>query len=229
MKRYWTRITLGAFGIFVLGMVIVNAGRQGVDHIKQHVMQQTVRLNGNVAPFQVDNRRLGMLTEVEMDPERSERFPFINLTVELDSNLAAADLGECILLARDLEALKGDKGLHCAAGLSRDSLVEMGLVSFEPSGESVGIYIPASDLEEIPWFNHASRENSNLSPGEGSLDLRANAAGAFMLIKDEKGRPVFQLNADSQGAFIQIRDSNGKEVVRFRADQQGVIGNINSD
>ena len=228
MKRYWTRITLGALGIFALGMLVVSAGRQGVEHIKQHVMQQTVRLAGNGAPFQVDNRRLGMLTQVEMDPERSENFPFVTLTVLLDSSLAAANLGDCTLLARDLESLKSDKGLHCAVGMSRDSLVEMGLVTFEPSGETVGIFIPTADLEAVPGFTHAGREHAS-SPSEGSLDLRANAAGAFMLIKDEKGRPVFQLNADSQGAFIQIRDSNGKEVVRFRADQQGVIGNIDSN
>jgi hypothetical protein len=60
------------------------------------------------------------------------------------------------------------------------------------------------------------------------MSLAATAAGAFMLIRDEKGRPVFQLNADSTGAFIQIRDSNGKEVVRFRADSQGIKGRIDN-
>ena len=225
MKRYWTRITLGALGIFALGMVVVSAGRRGVEHIKQHVMQQTVRLD---APFQVDNRRLGMLTQVEMDPERSEHFPFISLTVMLDSSLATANLGDCILLARDLESLKSEDGLHCAVGMSRDSLMEMGVVTFEPSGESVGLFIPTADLEEIPGFNRAARAPV-ASPGEGSLNLRADGSGAFMLIKDEKGRPVFQLNADSGGAFIQIRDSNGKEVMRFRADSQGVVGRMDSN
>ena len=227
MRRYWTRITLGALGIFALGMLVVSAGRKGVDHVKQLAAQQVVKLSHGVAPFQIDNRRLGTLTEVGMDPERSDRFPFINLTVELDPGIPAADLGDCTLLARDLESLEGDKGLHCDPGISRDSLVEMGLLTFEPSGETVGIYIAKSQLKDVPWFNQPSSEVPPSS--EGSLSLQANAGGAFMLIKDEKGRPVFQLNADSSGAFIQIRDSNGKEVVRFHADSQGVKGRMNSN
>lgn len=227
MKRYWTRITLGALGIFALGMLVVSAGRRGVEHVKQHIVQEGLNLGSGVAPFQVNDRRLGTLTNVRMDPDRSERFPFINLTVELDPGIPQAGLGDCTLLAGDLESAGGGKGLHCAAGISRDSLYEMGVVMFTPSGESVGIFIPQSDLKDIPWFSQAAERKS--TPSEGSLNLRADASGAFMLIRDEKGRPVFQLNADSQGAFIQIRDSNGKEVVRFRADSQGVDGRVEAD
>jgi hypothetical protein len=190
-------------------------------------MQEGLTLTGGVAPFQIDDRRLGNLTQVRMDPDRSQRFPFINLTVELDPTIPMVDLGDCTLLAGNLESIKGAAGLHCAVGISRDSLFEMGVVTFVPSGESVGIYIPKSDLKDLPWLSHADEVASD--PGEGSFNLRADASGAFMLIRDEKGRPVFQLNADSQGAFIQIRDSNGKEVVRFRADSQGAIGRVESN
>ena len=228
MKKYWIRIALTALGIFFVGMVIVNAGRRGVDKVKELALQHTLRLSSGVAPFQVDNRRLGMLTEVQMDPDRSDAFPYINMTVALDSGIPAADLDSCILLASDMESLKSDRGLHCAEGISRDSLVQMGEVTFEPSGESVALYIPEARLREIPWFNHV--KPSEAPPArQGGLSLQANAAGAFMLIKDDKGRPVFQLNADSSGAFIQIRDSNGKEVVRFRADSQGVEGQAHSN
>jgi hypothetical protein len=224
MKRYWTRITLGALSIFALGMLAVSAGRQGVEHVKQHVMEHGLNLESWVAPFQVDNRRLGTLTKVAMDPDRSRKFPFINLTVALDPAVESTGLGECTLLASDAESLKGE-GLHCISGLSRDSLVEMGAVTFEPSGEVLGLYVPASQMEGLPWFQRAS-VTTHAPTGEGSFSMQANAAGAFMLIKDEKGRPVFQLNADSDGAFIQIRDSNGKEVVRFRAASQGVVGRV---
>ena len=233
MKKYWIRIALTALGIFAVGMVIVSAGRRGVDRVKELALQHTLRLSSGVAPFQVNDRRLGMLTQVQMDPDRSDAFPYINMTVTLDSGVTAADLGSCILLASDMDSIKRDRGLHCAEGVSRDSLVQMGEVTFEPSGESVGMYIPQSKLQEIPWFNHfkaseASRARGRSRDSQGGMSFQANAAGAFMLIKDDKGRPVFQLNADSGGAFIQIRDSNGKEVVRFRADSQGVEGGTRS-
>ena len=224
MKRYWIRITLGALGIFALGMVVVAAGRRGVDKVKQLATQHSLRLTPGVAPFLVDLRRLGTLTEVEVDPDHDGDFPFINLTVELDPDIAMAGLDDCLLVASDAEALRGEKGLRCEQNVSRDSLVEMGAVTFEPSGEREGIYIPASEIGDNPWFSRVTRVGSSSDSEGGSFNLRANAAGAFMLIKDDKGRPIFQLNADSQGAFIQIRDSNGKEVVRFRADSQGVVG-----
>ena len=228
MKRYWTRIALTAFAIFVVGMMIVSAGRRGVNKVKELAMQHTLRLSSGVAPFQVDSRRLGTLTQVQMDPDRSERFPFINMTVELDPNLPMAELGSCVLLASDMESIKSDRGLHCAEGISLDSLVQMGQVTFEPSGEEVAVYVPEGTLKDFPWFNH-EKGREIPAVNQGGVSLSANAAGAFMLIKDEKGRPVFQLNADSQGAFIQIRDSNGKEVVRFRADSQGVEGQARSN
>jgi hypothetical protein len=228
MRRYWIRIALGALGIFALGMVIVRAGRQGVDHVKQLATQHILNLTPGVAPFQVDTRRLGTLTEVEVDPDRSERFPFVELTVELDPAMGGtAGLSNCTLLATDTEAFK-DKGLRCVPGLSTDSLLEMGQVTFEPSGEVMAMYIPASNVKDFPWFQSSEAAGSATSSG-ASFNLQANAAGALMLIKDDKGRPVFQLNADSQGAFIQIRDSNGKEVVRFRADSQGVVGRVEAD
>jgi hypothetical protein len=228
MRKYWIRIALTALGIFFVGMMIVSAGRRGVDRVKELAMHHTLRLTSGGAPFQVDTRRLGTLTEVQIDPDRSEKFPFINMTVELDPGLPMAGLDSCTLLASDMESLKSDRGLHCAEGISRDSVVQMGEVNFEPSGESVGIFIPAREVEDIPWFNNFRRDQPVRNSAAG-LSLSANAAGAFMLIKDDKGRPVFQLNADSSGAFIQIRDSNGKEVVRFRADSNGVQGQARSN
>lgn len=228
MKRYWIRITLGALGIFALGMVVVAGGRRGVDKVKQLAAQHSVTLSPGVAPFLVDLRQLGSLTQVAVDPEQGTGFPFINLTVQLDSTADIDGLDECLLLASDVESLRADQGLRCAQGISRDSLVEMGAVTFEPSGETMSIFVPLSEVADAPWFSRITRRSQErrIDANEGSLDLQAGANGAFMLIKDDKGRPVFQLNADSQGAFIQIRDSNGKEVVRFRADSQGVVGRV---
>ena len=229
MKRYWIRITLGALGIFALGMVVMAAGRRGVDKVRQIADQHTLRLTPEVAPFLVDLRRLGGLTEVEVDPDAGHDFPYINLEVQLDSNLASAGLDDCILMASDAESVLGQKGLRCTREVSRDSLTEIGAVTFDPSGERVGLYVPTSELGDNSWFNRVTRRVGPAGSADGgSLNLQADAAGAFMLIKDDKGRPIFQLNADSQGAFIQIRDSNGKEVVRFRADSQGVVGRVDS-
>ena len=230
MKRYWVRIAAGAFLIFVVGMVVVNVGRRGVDHVKQHAMDQAFNLTPDVAPFQVGTRRLGALTRVSMEPQGTGGFPLFNLMVKLDSAIPASGLGDCLLLASDGDPA-GGHGLECVSGLSTDSLVEIGSVRFEPSGEVQSIYLPASQLEGKSWFQRVSRiSRVGTTPRrERSFNLQADESGNFMLIMHEKARPVFQMNADSHGAFIQIRDSNGVDVVRFRADSQGVTGQINSD
>ena len=233
MKRYWTKIGLGALGIFVLGMVLVSWGRHGVDHIKEAVKRQSVRLSPDVASFAVNNIRLGSLTGIEFDPEKESGFPYIDLTVQLDSAADLSSLENCLLVASDAESLQGQKGLTCSPSTSSTGMVEMGTVNFEPAGQSFPIFAPASAVSGKNWFvppaHGAHQAPSGVSANNSSVNFQANAAGAFMLIKDEKGRPVFQLNADSQGAFIQIRDSNGKEVMRIRADSQGLEGQANSD
>jgi hypothetical protein len=227
MKRYWLRIAAGALGIFLVGMVIVGAGRRGVDHVKMAVEQSLRGLPG-VVPFQVDNRRIGTITDVQMDARARGDLPRIRLTVELDSAAAATGLKDCALIAANHRSLAGSEGLHCSAGAVPDSMVEMGTVTFEPSGEVLQLYIPSAELAGNSWFRHDRVTQVGAAQKPGSrFSFQANDAGAVILIKDDKGRAVFQLNADSQGAFIQVRDSNGSEVVRFRADSQGVEGAVN--
>lgn len=220
MNRYWIRIALSALGVFVIGMVIVSAGRRGVSKVRQFAMNQTVTLPNDVAPFRVDGRRLGTVRQVSFSPRDGESFPRVNLSVAVDSSVDMASLENCVLLARDAEQLQSETGLHCGSPSEQaaSNLVEMGLVTFEPGGEVLQIFVP-------------SHRTVAQAPGaRGALvNLRADSAGAFMMIRDKNGRPIFQLNADSAGAFLLVRDSNGKEVVRFHADSLGMSGHVKQD
>lgn len=214
MNRYWIRIALSALGIFVLGMVIVGAGRRGVSKVRQLAMDHTVTLPANVAPFRVDGRKLGTLRRISFSPRDGEGFPHVNLAVAVDSSLDLSSLADCVLMARDADQLRSEAGLHCGsrADEATGGLVEMGAVTFEPAGTVLPIFGPSSHPAPV---SHSA-----------TVNLQADSAGAFMMIRDKNGRPVFQLNADSAGAFLLVRDSNGKEVVRFHADSLGVAGRV---
>jgi hypothetical protein len=186
MKRYWMKIVLGALAIFALGMFLVRAGRDGVGRIKQAVERQSVRLSPEVAAFAVNDIRLGALTQIEFDPDRQNGFPFIDLTVEADS---AADLGiltDCLLVASDAESIQGKKGLTCSPETSASEMVEMGRVSFEPSDRSYPIFVPASAIAGKKWFTPPTPglpgHPQGVTVNNSSLNLQANASGAFMLI-----------------------------------------------
>ncbi|MEO8295792.1 MAG: hypothetical protein ABI613_09770 [Gemmatimonadota bacterium] len=221
MNRYWIRITLGAIGIFALGMVLVQAGRKGVSRVRQLVMNQTVTLPGDVAPFRVDRQRLGIVRQVSVTPRQDEDFPLINLTVAADSQAGLAELEHCVLLVRDADQIRSETGLHCAelSMPEREKLREVGQVTFEPGGEKFSIYTPADD--------HAiALTGTAASPAKESFRMLADGRGAFLEIRDKTGRPVFQLNADSLGASLTVRDSNGREVVRFKADSNQLRGHL---
>lgn len=227
MKAYWTKIALGALGIFVLGMVLISAGRHGVEHAREAIQNSTLRLASADGPFLVDGRRLGKLSGLQVLPGESEGIPRIELAVHLDPNVVQADLGDCVLVVPENQKL-GENGLQCmaSADAGQADLVQIGSVRIEPSGEVLSLEIPRSMLDGKDWAAHWRRSRVAPHPAAG-FQLQADSSGAFMMIRDEHGKPVFQLNADSSGAFMQFRDSTGKEVFRFRADSTGVKGNIN--
>jgi hypothetical protein len=213
MRRYWIRISLSALAIFVVGMLVVQAGKHGIAHVRELAMNHTFSLPGDVAPFKVDNRQLGLLRTISVTPGAEHSLPRINLTVEANDQADLASLDQCFLIARDADQLRNEGGLHCAdrAAGEQANLREVGQVTFEPGGQAFSIFSPSNDQAvEL-------RRSTSAAHAE-SFKLQANAAGAFMEVRDKNGRPVFQLNADSLGASLTVRDSNGKELVRLRAD-----------
>lgn len=217
MNRYWIRIVGTSLGIFVIGMVLVSAGRRGVSKVRQFAENQIVTLPAEAAPFRVDGRRLGTIHQVRFAPAGASGIPRVNLTVAVDSAADVSALMDCVLIAQNAEQLRSESGLRCASSgeESSSNLVEMGAVTFKPGGEVLQIFAPSHDP-----VSHASLSS------RASVNLQADSVGAFMTIRDKNGRAVFQLNADSSGAFLLVRDSNGKDVLRFHADSLGVSGHV---
>lgn len=239
MKAYWFRIAFGAVAIFVVGMVIMGFGRRGVSRVREAIVNQSISLGAQGAPFRVDGRQFGLLSLVNLQPVTRDGFPHVSLTVRLDPDIASSELSRlktCDLVASTDEAqISGSEGLRCldASETGNGDLVEIGTVRLDPSGETLRLLVPQSTLDHNDWF-HRFRGGNTPAPRASSsnlpnVQLQADSGGAFLMIRDEHGKPVFQLNADSNGAFIQVRDSNGQEVVRFQADSKGVKGNIRSN
>lgn len=233
MKGYWIKIAFGALGVFIVGMVIMSIGRRGVDKVREAIDLQAVSLIADNAPFRVHGIEMGTVTGVKVQPNLGEGFPHIELAVRLNSGVSPSDLTDCVLVATEDERASNE-GLSCVDATTADAenLVEVGMVRLEPGGEMVRLMAPRAVLEQKNWFRWFQRQRAAPvapSPTRASLQLQADSSKAFLMIRDEKGNPVFQLNADSEGAFFQVRDSNGQEIVRFRADSSGVQGNIQSD
>lgn len=240
MKGYWFRIGFGALAIFAVGMVITGFARRGVSRVREAITGQSISLGANGAPFRLMGRQLGTLSRINLTPVARDGIPHIELTVNLDSGVAAREYADCQMVVSEGEGAGSHvDGLRCLDSSEAESgkFVEVGQVNLEPSGETLRLFVPQSTLEHNNWYSwfqsrsapratHAPRAPSASHP---LVELQADSNAAFLMIRDEHGKPVFQLNADSQGAFIQVRDSNGQEVVRFEANSKGVKGNIRSN
>jgi hypothetical protein len=234
MKAYWLRIAFGAVAIFAVGMVIMAFGRRGVGRMRQAIVNQSVNLGANGAPFRVQGRQIGRLSQVNVQPLTTQGFPHIELAVQLDPAVAAKELADCdLVVPADANQGPDTEGLRCLDSAEAESgtFVEVGQVRLEPSGETLQLYVPQSMLDHKNWFRWFRDPPAPRTPAShgASFQLQADSSKAFLMIRDEHGNPVFQLNADSDGAFIQVRDSNGQEVVRFKADSNGVKGNLRSN
>ena len=235
MKAYWLKIALGALGIFVVGMVIMGAGRRGVSKMREALVNQSISFGADGAPFRLMGRQIGTLSRVELTPVARDGIPHIQLSVKLDSEASAADFSECALVVSEEGPRPNVDGLRCLDSSEAESgrFVEVGQVNLEPSGESLRLFVPESTMDHNNWLRllQAGRapRAAAAAPHHPSVQLEADSSKAFLMIRDEHGKPVFQLNADSNGAFIQVRDSNGQEVVRFKADSSGVRGNIRAN
>ena len=230
MKGYWFRIGVGAFAIFAVGMVVMGFGRRGVSRVREAIANQSISLGADGAPFRLMGRQLGTLSRVELTPVARDGIPHIELTVHLDSDVSASELADCALVASEEGPGRNVDGLRCldSSELESGKFVEVGEVNLEPSGETLLLFVPESTMEHDNWLRwfQGTRAPHVTASHHPSVQLQTDSSAAFLMIRDEHGKPVFQLNADSNGAFIQVRDSNGQEVVRFQADSKGVKGNI---
>jgi hypothetical protein len=232
MKGYWLKIAFGAVGIFLIGMVIVAAGRHGVEHVKETIALQTLSFQGNGAPLRVQGREVGQISKVQVKPLSEGGIPHVSLTVGLNPGFSPAEFTDCVLVAGEDFDPADNEGLTCldSSAANDDSLVDVGEVRLQPGGELIRLVALRSALEKQHWYRSLRAPAPAARHARGaSFQLDADSSKAFMMIRDEHGNPVFQLNADSEGAFLQVRDSTGKEIVRFRADSTGVQGNLNSD
>ncbi|MGE3524841.1 MAG: hypothetical protein AB7I33_02875, partial [Gemmatimonadales bacterium] len=164
------------------------------------------------------------------------RIRSINLTVRLDDLAALDRLGDCALSAHGLRDFNDRTTFLCESPAeSSGDLVPFGRVTFQPTGVVREIRVTPAEAREFNLTPVSAPSVPSAPAGRpavvtgSAVDLRADAAGALLQIRDRNGRQVVQLNADSGGAFLRIRDEKGREVVKLRADSGGLLFHLLGD
>src|SRR5687767_10430358 len=100
MRNYWLKILLGAFGVFIVGMIGVTIVRSGIAKVNSVVSGSgpiTVPLG--LVPFVLRGERLGNLDEVTLHRETPNHVSEVELSIELTDSLLAYGLEGCRLVA----------------------------------------------------------------------------------------------------------------------------------
>lgn len=208
MQRFWLKIGFAAFGIFLVGMLLVTLGRQAkaaaTDAIASAVTNH-LSATTDVArdlPFRLAGAEIGNIERASMQRVSSGSIPEVNLVVRLSDPAAAGELADCVLIPAREEHVDLDSGFRCAEGMT-GSLVEIGRVQFEPGN----FHRPLMVSRPL------SHDLATGKPFTADADL---SAGVRINVTGENGELV-RLFADSTGAVIRVRDERGRDVVRLDA------------
>lgn len=228
MNRYWTRIGFGALLVFCLGMVGISTVRKAKAKVGTYLATVGGRLPMRLATvgFQLDGRRLGDLTGLDIQRSGAGDPGNVTVRVQLTDAADAAQLESCTIAVDRRGIFNDSRGFTCESesDLTDMGYVQWGNVVFEPGNLTRPIYVSRHDLSR---WNRTEIRSLQATMARGS-DGRVRAEGKFDLVS-RRGDPTkgsFNLTADDRGAMFSVRDNSGRSLVDFRADEGGINLNI---
>lgn len=235
----WTKISLGAVGVFATGMLGITAFREA-KHATEHAVAHAVTGAVSAAAaelqtartFRLEGEPLGRLSTFTIRRAAAGALLDVALEVELADGASHRRLAECDLMPVEsghAGNIDVERGFRCARPDERP-LVGVGTVRFTP-GEVVRPILVPRRLERELRQGDPFEVRGDVDGGvrvlaqdaKGALvQVRADSLGAAIHIRDDLGRSLLRLLADSTGASLRVRDERGREVVRLEASEGGV-------
>jgi hypothetical protein len=162
MRNYWVRISLGALGIFAVGMIGVMIVRRGVAKVNDVVTGKgPITIPLSLIPFQLNGNKLGNLQRLVLYRETPKKVSSVQLEVKLNDSLLARGLEGCRLAANldsedhhgpgiHVRAGRGNKGTFWCSREGADSgLVEYGQAVFRPGEVTVPLLLPQELVDDL--------------------------------------------------------------------------------
>lgn len=221
--RYWTKIGLGALGVFCLGIVTLSAAKTGLAQLKTVAAAPVQRALQNAPAqllnFRLDGRRIGKIKSLEVASQGDWNADAVAMTVAVAEG-REVDLADCGI-ASESRSHRRDAAFRCvtAADVADEGLTQIGEVRFEPAGITRPLYVERHQYRELQRSEIRGLKGQMTSPdgetvtGNAEFDIQSNG-------KRERG--TVKIDAGDGRAVIEVRGENGQELFRLRADDRGV-------
>jgi hypothetical protein len=152
MRSYWLRIAAGAFGIFLVGMILIGGFRR-VKTTVRHTIESNdpipIPLVGLV-PFRLDGEKLGSLDRVEFLRSDPEHISGVRVRVKLADSVEPSRLGQCALALDDLNNLNDKTTFRCQDTASpAPGLERFGVVAIRNGSDTFPLLLPGQAVAEL--------------------------------------------------------------------------------
>jgi len=223
MRSYWLRILMGAFAIFVIGMLgvaLVRRGRSGVESVIASSEPLSIPLP--FVPFQLNGSKLGTIERLTINRDAPKKVSSIELQVKMDDSLVAKGLAGC-RLAANIENDSSKSGRHRDVDVnvhlnrlhertfffctkSDSGFEELGSATLIPGDVELPLLVPESLAEQLrsgEWGNDADstdgleeRADSIAEAAEAIADSAATKAAKAHALTEVRTRLGDSLRAE---------------------------------
>jgi hypothetical protein len=156
MKGYWTRIVLGAFVVFGVGMgawYAVARAKQKVQVVVESATPITIPIPFSIMPFKVEGEKYGSVHHVTFHRDTPKSVDHLVVQVNLAEGVDEAKFKDCLLALEDVDNLDEHTSFQCISTDIDDAeklgLVPFGKVRLDPSGMLVPLLLPEHEVADL--------------------------------------------------------------------------------
>jgi len=231
MRRYWIGIALGVLAVFVSGLVIMRAGREGARMVERTLESaDPISIPLAFVPFRLGGREVGTIREVQFLRSSPEVVRGVDLEVQVEDAAVVDKLRDCTLATSGVGNFTRKTTFECLDRETAESgkFVSFGTVTVEKSGIVRALFIPAEEVAEWRHDDHA-KNVQHFQPeameqlAQAIAQIKADSGGLAINVWDALKQAGLQFRADSDGAVLHIADEISGAKFFMRADSSGVI------
>jgi hypothetical protein len=236
MRSLWTRIGLGAAGVFVAGMLlltVVKEAKSAASSALNSAVLSSVQKAAKAGaapemPFRLEGVDLGTIQRLVVQRQVQGSLPEVDIDVSLSDAASLDRLEDCDLVPVNRGALNLDHGFTCGdAGAG--GLLTVGEATFHPGGLRRPIRVPRRmehELRDGNAFKAKAESGGDVrveaqDKNGAMVQVQADSHGASIKLNDALGRALVRMFADSTGASIRVRGKDGRDIVHMEAGQGG--------
>ena len=237
MRRYWIGIAFGVLAVFVSGLVIMRAGREGARLVERTLESaDPISIPLAFVPFRLGGREVGTIREVQFLRSSPEVVRGVDLDVRVEDRAVVDKLRDCTLATSGIGNFSPKTSFECLDQTVAQSgeFVSFGTVTVEETGIVRALFIPAAEVAEWQRDDHVqhAKHLERIQPqamerlAQAIAQIKADSDGAVLHIADEASGAKFFMRADSSGVVIDAKGGADSSKLQLKADSSGLLLNI---